>query len=70
MCLAAACWANIKTIYYSQSYDSAEESGFRDQKIEEYIKGNNQIIEEKMLKNSCCQMPFIEWNKKEDKEEY
>lgn len=70
MCLSAACWANIKTIYYSQSYDSAEEAGFRDEKIAEYIKGNNEIIEENLLKNPCCSMPFTEWNNKEDKEEY
>ena len=41
MCLSAACWANIKTIYYSQSYDNAKEGGFRDEEISEYIKGNN-----------------------------
>lgn len=70
MCVSAACWANIKTIYYSQTYDSAVSSGFRDERIQEYIKGNNQIIEEKMLSNPCCEFPFVEWNKKEDKEEY
>lgn len=70
MCLSAACWANIKTIYYSQSYDNAINSGFRDEKIQEYIKGNNDIIDEIMLNNSCCEFPFAEWNKKEDKEEY
>ena len=70
MCLSAACWANIKTIYYSQNYDSAVSSGFRDEKIEEYIKGNNEIIEEKQLTNSCCELPFVEWDKKQDKEEY
>ena len=70
MCLSAACWANIQTIYYSQSYDSAEESGFRDEKIAEYIKGNNEIIEEIPLSNPCCEMPFVEWNNKEDRDEY
>ena len=39
-------------------------------KQKEYIKGNNQIIEEKMLSNLCCEFPFVEWDKKEDKEEY
>lgn len=70
MCLSAACWANIKTIYYSQEYDTAVSSGFRDEKIAEYIKGNNDIIEEKRLKKDCCEIPFIEWDRKEDKEEY
>lgn len=70
MCLSAACWANIKTIYYSQNYDNAVESGFRDEQILEYIKGNNKIVEEKLLNNPCCEFPFKEWNKKENKEEY
>lgn len=50
MCLSAACWADIKTIYYSQSYDSAVSSGFRDEGIQEYIKGENDIIDEEQLK--------------------
>lgn len=70
MCLSATCWANIKTIYYSQEYDTAVSSGFKDEKIAEYIKGNNHIIEEKRLPNECCEMPFIEWDKKTDKEMY
>lgn len=70
MCLSAACWANIKTIYYSQRYDNAKEGGFRDEEISEYIKGNNQMIEENLLSNPCCEFPFAEWNKKEDKEGY
>lgn len=70
MCLSAAIWANIKTIYYSEDYDSAVSSGFRDENIEEYIKGNNNIIEEKQIKNKCSEEPFIEWNNKIDKEMY
>lgn len=70
MCLSAACWANIRTIYYSQEYDTAVSSGFKDEKIAEYIKGNNQIIEEKRLQKDCCERPFVEWDQKEDKEEY
>ena len=74
MCLSAACWADIKTIYYSQSYDSAVSSGFRDEGIQEYIKGENDIIDEEQLKNlvsyPCCEYPFIEWNKKQDRQDY
>lgn len=71
MCLSAACWANIKTIYYSQEYDDASESGFKDDEIYEYLNGlNDNLVEEINLNNSCCQAPFIEWNNKIDKEMY
>ncbi len=70
MCLSAACWANIKVIYYSQNYESAIESGFRDEKIAQYIKGENNIIDEKQLVCDCCKNPFIAWNNKSDREDY
>ena len=70
MCLSAACWANIKKIYYSQEYDSAELGGFKDNEIYEYINRNNEIIEEIMLENPCCEYPFMEWNQKQDKDIY
>lgn len=71
MCLSAACWANIKTIYYSQDYEDAVNSGFRDKQIAEYIKEeNNEIIEEKRLYNDVCEVPFQKWNEKEDKNSY
>ena len=41
MCLSASCWANIPVIYYSVDYSEATASGFRDDAIAEYIKGNN-----------------------------
>ena len=70
MCLSAACWANIKKIYYSENYESAVSSGFRDEKIAEYIKGNNQIIQEIQMKKECCEKPFEVWNNKKEKENY
>ena len=70
MCLSAACWANIKVIYYSQEYESAVSSGFNDENIAEYIKGKNEIIKEKRIKKDCCELPFIEWDKKKDKQMY
>lgn len=71
MCLSAACWAKIKTIYYSESYDNAKTSGFKDDEIFEYINGNApELIEEKRLVNEVCVIPFEVWDKKIDKIQY
>ncbi len=71
MCLSASIWAQIPTIYYSESYDDASESGFKDSAIEEYIKGNNKnLINEIQLNNIECKKSFYEWNNKEDKIQY
>lgn len=37
MCLSAAIWANIKTVYYGCRATDAEEIGFRDDKIYNFI---------------------------------
>ena len=42
MCLSASIWANIKTVYYGNTKEDAEEIGFRDDFIYEYIKNNNE----------------------------
>lgn len=44
MCLSAIIWANIKDVYYANTKEDAENIGFRDDVIYEYIKGNNKII--------------------------
>ncbi len=41
MCLGAIMWANIKTVYYGNTKEDAENIGFKDNFIYEYIKGNN-----------------------------
>ncbi len=41
MCLSAIIWANIKTVYYGNTKEDAEEIGFRDNKIYEYIETLN-----------------------------
>jgi guanine deaminase len=45
MCLSAIIWANIKKVYYGTNLKEAEEIGFRDDFIYEYIfnlKNNNE----------------------------
>jgi len=70
MCLSLSVWANIKEIYYSSNYDLASKSGFRDDKILEYLKGNNEIINEVNVKSSNCDILFDIWNNLNDKKMY
>lgn len=44
MCLSAIIWSNIKVVYYGTNLKEAEEIGFRDDFIYEYIKGNNKNV--------------------------
>ena len=40
MCLSAIMWANIKKVYYGTNLKDAEDIGFRDDFIYNYIKGD------------------------------
>lgn len=44
MCLSAIIWANIKEVYYANTKKDADEIGFRDDRIYEYIKGNDEKV--------------------------
>lgn len=44
MCLSAIIWANIKDVYYANTRKDADNIGFRDDVIYEYINGENQNI--------------------------
>ena len=70
MCLSAAIWARIPVIYYAEEYDKASLSGFKDDDIANYIKGNNKIIREVKVSNNNCNKLFKIWENKEDKEVY
>ena len=41
MCLSAIIWANIKTVYYGANKEDADNSGFRDDKIYDYLKNKD-----------------------------
>lgn len=49
MCLGAIIWSNIKEVYYGNTSSDAENIGFKDDKIYEFIKGNNKIIDLKQI---------------------
>ena len=66
MCLSAIIWSNIKKVYYSSTRTDAENIGFRDEAIYEYLAGTNKIIEKERIKNKECE----EVMKKYDKEKY
>ena len=44
MCLSAIIWANIKEVYYANTKKDADDIGFRDDTIYEYIKGNHKEV--------------------------
>lgn len=46
MCLSAVIWANIKKVYYCNDVKQAQDIGFRDDFIYDYIKnGNPEILD-------------------------
>lgn len=44
MCLSAIIWANIKEVYYANTKKDAEDIGFRDNMIYEYLKGEKKDV--------------------------
>ena len=44
MCLSAIIWSNIKIVYYANTKKDADEIGFRDDMIYEYLKGNDKTL--------------------------
>lgn len=65
MCLSAIIWANIKEVYYGTDLEDAEEIGFRDDFIYEYLNGNNKdILDIKELCHDECKELFNEYKDK------
>lgn len=53
MCLSAAIWANIKTVYYGNTADDAGAIGFRDDFIYKFIEGKCKDVSVLDLKQIC-----------------
>ena len=76
MCLAACIWANIKTVYYGNTKEDAENIGFRDDNIYEYLDrlcdGYNidDILKLINIDRDETIKSFEEFMKKEDKTIY
>lgn len=72
MCLSAIMWAGIKKIYYGCKAEDAENIGFADKFIYDYIRGNNDgssLQLQEFLREECLEA-FKLWQEKEDKVPY
>ena len=71
MCLSAIIWANIKKVYYGNTVEDAENIGFRDEKIYEYIKKqDNKILKLESMDREETIKAFNEFKKNSKKTIY
>lgn len=71
MCLSAIIWANIKEVYYANTKKDADDIGFRDDMIYEYLKGNsNELIKLHHIESKEALEVFERFKKIEDKNMY
>ena len=64
MCLSAIIWANIKNVYYACTRNDANEIGFRDNAIYEFLEGKNKSLLniEEIDREECLEV-FEEYKK-------
>ncbi|MBO5142675.1 MAG: nucleoside deaminase [Clostridia bacterium] len=67
MCLGAIIWANIDKVYYGCTAQDAEDIGFRDDYIYDFIKGkmkDKAVMDLKQIDREECLKLFEEYKKK------
>ena len=71
MCLSAIIWSNIKIVYYANTKKDADEIGFRDDMIYEYLKGNDErLIEIRRIESEEALDVFKKFKQLTDKTMY
>lgn len=71
MCLSAIIWANIDKVYYGNTKEDAEDIGFRDDFIYDYIKNmDNDVLKLKCIDRVKTIKIFNEYKEKDDKTIY
>lgn len=70
MCISAIIWSNIREVYYGTDLKEAEDIGFRDQKIYDFIDGKNlELLNISQKDHDICLELFNEY-RDENKEIY
>ena len=76
MCLSAIIWSNIKKVYYGNTKEDAEDIGFRDDDIYDFIRnikddsGNRRVLKLECIDRDETIKTFKEYMYKKDKEIY
>ena len=71
MCLSAIIWSNIKKVYYANKKEDAEEIGFRDDFIYDYIRNmNKETLNLECMDREETLKVFDDFKNKEDKTIY
>ncbi len=72
MCLGAIYWARLKTVYFACTRHDAAKAGFDDSFIYDEIKldTNKRHIPMHHLKTENSEVPFLEWNRQNNKVTY
>ena len=70
MCLSAIIWANIDEVYYGNTKKDADNIGFRDEFIYEYIKNGGNLLKLENIDRKETIKTFNEFMNKDDKTIY
>ena len=76
MCLSAIIWSNVNKVYYGNTKEDAEDIGFRDDDIYDFIRnikddsGNRSVLKLECIDRDETIKTFNEYMSKKDKEIY